>query len=163
MKMVLLDELQALLLLSSLPESWETLVVSLSNSTPNDVVTLSKVTKSLLNEETRRKSLGTSSSEVLITENRGRSPNRSSNDCDKSRERLKSKSRKDKECFHCGKKGHFKRECQKFLREQKNDSNCEKSDKETTTTTATIEGDMIILFLLALNHVFVLYVMTQIG
>ena len=33
-KMVIDDELQALLLLSSLPESWETLVGCLNNSTP---------------------------------------------------------------------------------------------------------------------------------
>ena len=40
MKMVLDDELQALLLLSSLPDSWETLVVSLSNSTPHEKVSM---------------------------------------------------------------------------------------------------------------------------
>ena len=54
MKISLNDELQALLLLSSLPESWETLVVSLSNSAP-DVVTMSQVTSSLLNKELKRK------------------------------------------------------------------------------------------------------------
>uniref|UniRef100_A0A2N9FLT3 Integrase catalytic domain-containing protein n=1 Tax=Fagus sylvatica TaxID=28930 RepID=A0A2N9FLT3_FAGSY len=37
------DELQALLLLSSLPDSWETLVVSLSNSAPNGVLQLAMV------------------------------------------------------------------------------------------------------------------------
>ena len=35
MKMKIEDELQALLLLSSLPDSWDTLVISLSNSAPN--------------------------------------------------------------------------------------------------------------------------------
>ena len=60
MKMSLDDELQALLLLSSLPESWETLVVSLSNSAPDGIVTMSQVTSSLLNEELRRKSSATS-------------------------------------------------------------------------------------------------------
>lgn len=34
MKLVLEDELLALLLLSSLPDSWNTLVISLSNSAP---------------------------------------------------------------------------------------------------------------------------------
>ena len=38
MKLVIDDELQALLLLSSLPDSWETLVVLLSNSAPNSVL-----------------------------------------------------------------------------------------------------------------------------
>ena len=54
-KMPLDDELQALLLLSSLSESWETLVVSLSKSCQEDKVSLEVVKASLLNEETRRK------------------------------------------------------------------------------------------------------------
>ena len=40
MKLVIDDELQVLLLLSSLPDSWETLVVSLSNSAPNGLLQL---------------------------------------------------------------------------------------------------------------------------
>ena len=40
MKVVLDDEFQALLLLSSLPDSWETLVVSLSNSASNGKLSL---------------------------------------------------------------------------------------------------------------------------
>ncbi|GFZ21721.1 hypothetical protein Acr_29g0008830 [Actinidia rufa] len=49
------DEMQALLLLSSLPESWETLVVSLSNSAPNGKLTTSMVIDALFNEEARRR------------------------------------------------------------------------------------------------------------
>ncbi|XP_047313648.1 lignin-forming anionic peroxidase-like [Impatiens glandulifera] len=41
MEMTLEDELQALLLLGSLPDSWETLVVTVSNATPNGVLTMS--------------------------------------------------------------------------------------------------------------------------
>lgn len=40
MKMVLEDELRALLLLSSFPDSWETLVVSLSDCALDGVVTM---------------------------------------------------------------------------------------------------------------------------
>ena len=40
MKLIIDNELQALLLMSSLPNSWETLVVSLSNSAPNGVYNL---------------------------------------------------------------------------------------------------------------------------
>ena len=58
MKLVIDDELQALLLLSYLPDSWETLVVSLSNSALNGVLQLAMVKDSLLNEETRRKDIG---------------------------------------------------------------------------------------------------------
>ena len=60
MKKFLDNELQALLLLSLLPESWETLVVSLNNSALDGVVTMSQVTSSLLNEELRRKNSTTS-------------------------------------------------------------------------------------------------------
>ncbi|RDX80965.1 hypothetical protein CR513_38416, partial [Mucuna pruriens] len=68
------DEILGLLLLNSLPESWETFKVSITNSTPNDVVSLQMVKGSVLNEEMRRKTQGSSSqSEVLVTENRGRS------------------------------------------------------------------------------------------
>ena len=47
MKLVTDYELQALLLLSSFPNSWETLVVSLSNSAPNGVLQLAVVKDSL--------------------------------------------------------------------------------------------------------------------
>jgi hypothetical protein len=50
MKLALDDEVQALLLLSSLPDSWETLVVSLSNSAPSGVITMSMVKDNMFNE-----------------------------------------------------------------------------------------------------------------
>ncbi|KAK8694888.1 hypothetical protein V6N13_072432 [Hibiscus sabdariffa] len=49
------DELQALLLLSSLPESWDTLVVTLSNLALDGKLTTYIVSNSLMNEESRRK------------------------------------------------------------------------------------------------------------
>ena len=45
MNMTIEDELQSLLLLGSLPNSWETFVVSVSNSAPNRVLTLDNVKK----------------------------------------------------------------------------------------------------------------------
>jgi len=47
------DELQTLLLLSSLPKSWDTLVVTLSNSAPDGKLSMDSVTDCLLNEESR--------------------------------------------------------------------------------------------------------------
>ncbi|RDX70455.1 hypothetical protein CR513_50300, partial [Mucuna pruriens] len=49
------DEILGLLLLNSLPESWETFKVSITNSIPNGVVSLQMVKGSVLNEEMRRK------------------------------------------------------------------------------------------------------------
>lgn len=48
------DEMGALLLLSSLLDSWETMVVLLSNSAPNVTLTMDVVNDSLFNEEQRR-------------------------------------------------------------------------------------------------------------
>ena len=61
MKFELDDEVHALLLLSSLPGSWETLVVSLSNLAPNGVITVNMVKCNMFNEEAIRKELGISS------------------------------------------------------------------------------------------------------
>jgi len=55
-KIVLDDEILALLLLSSLLDSWETnLVVSLSNFASNGKLIFDVVNNSLLNEETKTK------------------------------------------------------------------------------------------------------------
>lgn len=76
------DEVQALLVMGSLPDSWETLCVSLSNSAPNRTLTMASVTSALLGEEIRRGGSTNASnpkSEVLATENRGRTRNRKQN------------------------------------------------------------------------------------
>ena len=68
------DEIQRLCLLGTLPDSWETFRMSLRNSTPNGVINMDLAKNSVLNEEMRRKSHGTSQqSEVLVIEKRGRS------------------------------------------------------------------------------------------
>ena len=76
MNLVIDDELQALLLLSSFPDNWETLVVSLSNFTPNGVLQPVMVKDNLFNEETRTKDMDKDNAETLVTENRGRSRSR---------------------------------------------------------------------------------------
>ncbi|GFY85303.1 hypothetical protein Acr_04g0000410 [Actinidia rufa] len=65
------DEMQALLLLSSLLESWEILVISLSNSAPNEKLTMSMVMDALFNEEARGREIGStdqSESQALVLE-----------------------------------------------------------------------------------------------
>ena len=144
MKMKLEDELQALLLLSSLPESWETLVVSLSTSAPEGKLTMEMVKDSLLNEEARRKEKGESSSEVLVSEKherRGRSKSRHpQGHGKKDTPRGKSQYRKSIKCYHCNKPGHMKKECRLWKREQGEG----KKDEKETNTVAT-EGDVVIV------------------
>ena len=69
MKLIIDDELQALLLLSSLLDCWETLVMSLSNSISTGVLQLAMVKNSLF-KETRRKDMGKDNAHALVTENR---------------------------------------------------------------------------------------------
>lgn len=47
------DELQAMLLLRSLPEDWDVLVISLGNSAPEGKVSVAMVKDVLFNEEAR--------------------------------------------------------------------------------------------------------------
>ncbi|KAM1107122.1 hypothetical protein ACFX2B_003881 [Malus domestica] len=101
MNMTIEDELQALLLLGSLPDSWETFVVSVSNSTSNGGLTFDNVKNNMLNEETRRKTSGTNSSQVFIAENHRRSKSRGPRG--HGRSLSQSKLRFMGACHHCGK------------------------------------------------------------
>ncbi|XP_057954021.1 uncharacterized protein LOC131148323 [Malania oleifera] len=65
------DEAEALLLLSSLLDSWETLVITLSNSAPDGKLTMAMVKDALFNEEARRKEAGADQSQAFVTETRG--------------------------------------------------------------------------------------------
>nr|GFD46107.1 retrovirus-related Pol polyprotein from transposon TNT 1-94 [Tanacetum cinerariifolium] len=66
------DEIQGLWLFGTLPDTWETFRTSLSNSVPDGVITMELAKGSILNEEMRRKSQGSSSqSDVLVTRKAG--------------------------------------------------------------------------------------------
>ncbi|RDX88079.1 hypothetical protein CR513_30373, partial [Mucuna pruriens] len=126
-------EILGLLLLNYLPESWETFKVSITNSAPNDVLSLQMVEGSVLNEEMRRKAQGSSSqSKVLVTENRGRSQKK-----EREKSRSKSKSRyKNVECHYCHKTGHIQKYCFSWKKENKSkkDKSKEKDDDDRVTT-----------------------------
>lgn len=81
------DKLQVLLLLSSLLDNSEVLVVTLVNSTSNEKLIMSAVKNSMLNEEVKIKECGLivtpNHSEVLVTKSRGRSKTRNFHKCDK--------------------------------------------------------------------------------
>ena len=66
------EEIQGLLLLGCLPDSWETFRTSLSNSVPDGVISMDFSKSSVLNKEMRRKSQGSSSSDVQINGLKGR-------------------------------------------------------------------------------------------
>ena len=120
-KMSLDDELHALLLLSSLPISWETLVMSLNDSCQEEKLSLEVVKASLLNVETRGKEMGAlSQAEANVAQDsrRGRSNLRGSQNQDKFKGR--SKSRGKLTPFYSGKPGHFQKNCPDFKMDKGN-------------------------------------------
>ena len=54
------DELKDIFLLCSLPASWDTFCIAVSNSTPNGNLVYGNITGALLSEELRRKTMGSS-------------------------------------------------------------------------------------------------------
>lgn len=105
------DEVQALLLVSSLPDSWSGFVTAICNSSGSGKMTFDGVRDSILGEDIRRRNSGESSGSLLSAEGRGRKTGRGQNQGrhrSKSQKRGQSKDRKDIVCWNCQKKGHFR-------------------------------------------------------
>ncbi|VFQ72576.1 unnamed protein product [Cuscuta campestris] len=138
------DELAALWLLNTLPESWEIFRVSIINSAPDGIVSMQTVKPAMLNEEMRRKMQGSSSqSEVLVTEHRGRNANRDQRGRGKSRSKSKSRY-KNVECHYCHNTGHIKKNCFKWKRDNKAKGKNEKEDEGgDRVSTADLVDDLI--------------------
>lgn len=108
------NELQATLLLSSLPCSYDSFVTFLSNSAPNGKLTMGIVKGSLLSEETRRRDLSLSSKDKadrVQDRGRGISKNGDAHRRDKSRGRSNSNFKSKVICYHCQNPGHIKNFC----------------------------------------------------
>ena len=99
---------------------------------------------SVLNEEMRRKTQGSFSSDVLITGPRGRNKNRGSQHREQNRSKSKGKL-KDIECYHCGIKGHTKKFCRKLKRENKNKEETKEDGNENCLATVTAKDLIVVL------------------
>ena len=132
------DEVRALILLSSLPDSWNATVTAVSSSSGNSKLKFDDVRDLVLSEEIRRRDSGeTSNSSALHTESRGRTSERNSNRGRSKSRRGKSRwGKKDFNCYNCGKKGHFKKDC----RAPKKDTGAQESAHVTEEA-----GDAMIL------------------
>lgn len=142
MKIILDDELQALFLLSSLPDSWETLVVTISNSAPDGVLSLDMIKDRMFNEETRRKEMGVDNSHALVVENRGRSKSRGPKTHGKSKTRSKSKDGKEtRTCYYCNKPGHIKKYCFRWKKDHGKNQDAQKDEDDKNTVTVVTKND----------------------
>jgi hypothetical protein len=115
------DEVRALLLLGSLPDTWETFKITVCNSAPNGVVTWNLVKIRVLNEESKKiadKDGSSSHSEVLVTQSRGRSKSRGPGKGERSRSKSKGKYA-NFVCHHCHEKGHIKWHCEQWKKDKK--------------------------------------------
>ncbi|KAL2347981.1 hypothetical protein Fmac_001981 [Flemingia macrophylla] len=118
------------------------------NATPNGDIYLQMAKSGALNEEMRRKTHGTSSySEVLVTENKGRSQKKEQKS---GRDKSTSKSRsryKNVECHYCYKTWHIQKNYFLWKKESKDKKGKQRerdhddADRVTTTTC----GDLVCL------------------
>ncbi|KAK4590943.1 hypothetical protein RGQ29_021227 [Quercus rubra] len=118
------DEDKALLLLASLPTSFDYLVTTLMYR--KETIILQEVTSALLSHIKMKQDGDGSQADGLIVKsessNRGRSRSKGRNS-NKNRSQSKSRAKKDVECFYCHKKGHYKnqyKELKEHLEEKRN-------------------------------------------
>ena len=123
------DEIRALIVLASLPNSWEAMKMAVSNSTGKEKPKYSDIRDLILAEEIPRRDAGKTSrsDSALNLETRGRGNDRNSNrDRSKSRNsnrnKRKTRSGKQVQCWNCGKTSHFRRQCKSPKKKNEDDS-----------------------------------------
>lgn len=130
------EEDKALLLLASLPESFDNIVTTLLFG--KDTLKLDDVIGSLLINDARRKSNGEMSSgnENALSVSGGHRYRGRSSDGRNGSDRGRSASRSGRSivCWECGKKGHIRRNCRKW----KDSQNNEKADEAESSERATV-------------------------
>ena len=123
------DEIRALIVLASLPNSWESMRMAVSNSTGKEKLKYNDIRDLILAKEICRRDAGetSGSGSTLNLEIRGRGNDRNSNrgrskSRNSNRNRNKSRSGQQVQCWNCGKTGHFRRQCKSPKKKNKDDS-----------------------------------------
>ena len=99
------DEIKALILMSSLPESWDTVVAAINSSRGSDKLKFGEIRDVVLSESIRKRETGDSSGSALSVDQRGRSKSKGPNKGrSKSKNREKSPNRPNVTCWNYGEK-----------------------------------------------------------
>ncbi|MFS7903138.1 putative RNA-directed DNA polymerase [Helianthus anomalus] len=101
------DDTQAVVLLSSLPDSWSGFMTTVIETAGTGNLKFDQVRDSVLGEDVHRRNTNGGSTSSMLSVSRGRGKNRSSG----SRGKSLSKAGKNVRCWNCGEKGHVKNEC----------------------------------------------------
>ncbi|KAG9450355.1 hypothetical protein H6P81_010320 [Aristolochia fimbriata] len=111
------DDVNALMFMCSFPESWDTVITSISNAT-KEKLKFDEVLSAILNQEMMKRSMVSNTSSISDTalsvdkgkgRDRGRNQSRGPNTRDRSKSKGKSKGKF--KCWVCDKEGHVKRDC----------------------------------------------------
>jgi hypothetical protein len=138
------DEVMALLILCSLLERWNSLVMVVSKSiSGSNTLKFDDGVGVILSEEMQRKSTGETSGNELNMENKGTQKDRGKGPRNHGNYR-KGRSKSilgNTECWNCGKKGHMKKDC----RSPKKQSNGKKEKNQEANATGDLLQDSLIL------------------
>ena len=135
----------ALILLNSLPKSYDNLVTTLMWG--KETLELEEITSALLSFNQRKKaSDGSSQGKGLLAKgNQEHGRNKSRSESSRNKSRPKSRTMKDIQCYKCEKKGHIKRECPEW--KKGNIENKEGTSKSTNVVeegeSESVDGDML--------------------
>ncbi|VFR00719.1 unnamed protein product [Cuscuta campestris] len=143
------DEIKALILLSSMLESWDTVVAAISSSRGSEKLRFDEIRDVVLSESIRKREMGDSSGSALSVDQKGRSKFKGQHQHgrSKSKNRGKSPNRSNITCWNCGDKGHFKADCKKPKKKQ----NQKSGDDGDSVNSAEDIGDALILSVAQLN------------
>ena len=100
------DEIKKLILMSSLTESWDTVVAAISSSRGSEKLIFDEIRDIVLSESIRKGEVGDSSGSAFSIDRRGRSKMKGQNQHgrSKSKNREKSLNRSNVTCWNCGEK-----------------------------------------------------------
>ena len=114
------DEIKVLILMSSLPESWDTVVAAISSSRGSEKLKFDEIRDVVLSKSICKREIGDSSGSALSVDRRERSKTKVQNQYGRSKpkNRGKSPNRSNVTCWNYGEKGHFRTNCTKPKKKQ---------------------------------------------